>query len=62
MESERDTVGSLKEKVSRLLRTLEDCRKENRKSWEELEGLKKKHLETLREAGGDEGLNRFRFR
>jgi predicted nucleic acid-binding Zn-ribbon protein len=49
MESERDTVGSLKERVSRLLRMLEDCRKEKEKILEELEGLKRKHLETLRE-------------
>jgi predicted nucleic acid-binding Zn-ribbon protein len=49
MESERDTVGSLKERVSRLLRTLEDCRKEKEKILEELEDLKRKHLETLRE-------------
>jgi len=49
MESERDTIGSLKEKVSRLLRMLEDCRKEKQKILEELEGLKRKHLETLRD-------------
>ncbi len=49
MESERDTIGSLKERVSRLLRTLEDCRKDKEKILEELEGLKRKHLETLRE-------------
>jgi predicted nucleic acid-binding Zn-ribbon protein len=49
MESERDTIGSLKERVSRLLRMLEDCRKEKEKILEELEGLKRKHLETLRE-------------
>ncbi|MFZ8825487.1 MAG: hypothetical protein ACO2OT_01420 [Candidatus Caldipriscus sp.] len=49
MESERDTIGSLKERVFRLLRTLEDCRKEKEKILEELEGLKRKHLETLRD-------------
>jgi regulator of replication initiation timing len=49
MESERDTLGSLKERVSRLLRTFEDCKKDKQKILEELENLKRKHLETLRE-------------
>jgi chromosome segregation ATPase len=49
MESEGDTLGSLRERVSRLLRMLEDCRKEKEKILEELENLKRKHLETLRE-------------
>ncbi len=49
MEEGKATIGSLREKIKTLIKALEECKKENEKLIGEIENLKRKHADTLRE-------------
>ena len=48
MEEEK-VIGNLKERVKLILKNLEECKSEKERLKREIEGLKRKYAETLKE-------------
>jgi|GEM_PF-997589 hypothetical protein len=49
MEIEKSFIGSVKERINHMIKALEECKNERDRLKDELENLKRKYAEILRE-------------